>query len=349
MGINKSNATTIKDIAKDCGVSITTVSRVLSNKDYPVSTKVREAILESAKRLNYTPNPFARSLKTNSSSEIAVIVPSITNPFYTSLVSGIERVLSEEGRNILLYKINKNISEELITNLICKRLEGIIICGGKYDDNTIKQIKKKANQLNNIVFVDSSSSDNKFSNIRFDYKKGSMIAAEYLIANGHRSIVYASLNPEIKSREDRIDGFKEAMKNAELPLNSNSILIHRKSDMNNENDEFYAGISLAEEILKLKSAPSAVLATNDMVAFGILHHLNKSDIKVPDEISVVGLDDILFCQFSYPALTTIKVPAQEMGYAAAKLLLELTKNKTESALNITLEPTIIERNSVKKF
>jgi len=349
MSEHTNKAATIKDIARVCEVSVTTVSRVLSNNGYPVSRELSEKIIKAAQQLNYTPNLFARGLKTNESSEIAVLIPSITNPFYTSLVSGIENNAVKEGYNIIFYNTNNsNLSEErIIKSILGKRIGGMIISTGSDNISFTQGLQDRGAPSIKIVLVDYAVPGSSYSSVYFDYRKGSMMGVEYLISKGHSKIVYAGLEPISRTRLDRINGFKDAMSRAGFALNDKQILLYGQSQDGNENIEFRAGNDLAQRISKLEDRPTAVVAVNDMVAFGILHYFNKNRIKVPEDISVLGFDDGLFCEVSCPPLTTVRVPSKQMGEMAARLLLDdLKSGGGGSGINLTMEPVLVERSTV---
>lgn len=344
--------TTIKDIARECGVSVTSVSRVLSNSDYPVSAQMREKIIRTAQRLNYTPNLFARSLKTNESSEIAILVPNIVNPFYTSLVSGIESVAVKEGYTISLYSTDSNnLSERKIINSIHgKRISGMIISTGSDNGEFIKVLQSNSQSPIRIVLVDYPAPCSNHSSVFFDYRKGSALGVEYLIRKGHRDIIYAGLKPDRRTRAERIEGFKDVIEKAGIPFNEEALCIYDGNVKAKENPEFYAGKELAKRICAKSKKPTAVVAMNDMVAFGLMNYFNRSGVKIPQDISILGFDDNLFCEVSYPPLTTVRIPSRQMGELAAKILVDEMKNdNADSYVNLTIEPSLIERNTVAEI
>lgn len=348
----KNKAVTIKDVARECGTSVTTVSRVLSNGGYPVSSQLRDRIVKTAERLNYTPNLFARGLKTNKSSELAILIPSITNPFYTSLVSGIESIAIKEGYNILLYNTNSsNLSEEkIIRSVLGKRISGMIISTGNDSAEFIKELQNKKNPSIRIVLVDYAVSGSNYSSVYYDYRKGSALGVEYLINKGHRNLVYAGLKPDRRTRVDRIEGFKDAVMRAGLPFRDEMLCIYDSDTDQKENLEFLAGIELAKRILMMSDRPTSVVAVNDMVAFGLMNYFSRKGIKIPQEISILGFDDNLFCEVSYPPLTTVRVPSRQMGEMASRLLIdEIRTNSGSPFVNLTIEPSLVERFTVAEI
>ena len=348
----KDKVATIKDIARECGASVTTVSRVLSSSGYPVSSQMRDKIVKTAERLNYTPNLFARGLKTNESSELAILIPSISNPFYTSLVSGIESVVSKEGYNILLYNTNSsNLSEgKIVRSVLGKRISGMIISTGNDSAEFIKELQNEKRPGIRIVLVDYAVPGSNHSSVYYDYRKGSALGVEYLVNKGHRNIVYAGLKLDRRTRIDRIEGFKDAIGRAGLPFRDEMLCIFDDNANEKENLEFLAGIELAKRICMNGERPTAVVAVNDMVAFGLMNHFSRKGIKIPQDISILGFDDNLFCEVSYPPLTTVRVPSRQMGEMAARLLVdEIRGDGKSSYVNLTLEPSLVERHTVAKL
>lgn len=336
---------TLKHVAKNCGFSVTTVSRVLSGTDYPVSDEARKAITQTAKKLGYVPNVLARSLKTNISQEVAVILPSITNPFYTSMTMGIESVLSNAGYNMLVYLTGGDPARdcEMLNSLRGKMVAGVIIpadCITPEVAQILDNLKKDSIPFVTIDYIpDASSSD---IGVFFDYRRGGQLAARYLLDQGHRKIAFATLRLDRYSRRSRRKGFCEAVKAAGVPFSSKDVF------ESNEKDEFEAGIGLARNVLDSNRSYTAIASNNDAVAMGILSELASRGLRVPDDISVIGFDDCIFSRMSTPLLTTVQVPAEKMGKLAAQFMLgELTGEHFQ--YSIYLEPRIIERQSVRNI
>lgn len=341
-------AVTIKDIAHLCGVSAITVSRVLSGSNYPVSGEVRERVLKAAKELKYRPNLLARGLKTNQGLEIAIVIPSLTNPFYTSIVSGVERVAARSGYGITLYNCNNRYLSEtaMIENIIKRRIDRLVL---SVADNSAALIKQIASNGIKVVLLDCQAPDAQCNQIYFNYYKGSMLETEYLIANGHRRIAYLSLKPDRQSRIDRLDGFKAALLKSGLNFTAAMVFTADEQTELAEHSEFKAGFGLARQALASPLNPTAMVAANDMMALGVLSYLNSVALRVPEAISVVGFDDSIFSELSHPAITTVRVPAEQMGQMAAKLLLDDAPANAGSNFNIVLEPELVERHSVARL
>ncbi len=336
---------TLKDVAKATGFSITTVSRVLGGVDYPVHADTRDTICKAAKELNYIPNILARSLKTQVSKDVAVVMPSITNPFYTSIIMGIEGALSAQGYNMLTYltRMNRAKDSELVTSLRGKMIAGVIVaadCLTPSLSNSLLLLKKSGIPF---VITDYTPDLSEPSpGVFFDYRRGGQMAARYLLEQGHRRIAYATRTLDRLSRRGLKDGFCEVMASLGAPFGEKDVFISRsKSD-------FDASAELAQLLLEKAGQYTAVFANNDAVAVGMIAELARQGVRVPEDISVMGFDNCVFAKMSSPALTTVQVPAEDMGSLAAKSILEeLAGKKVE--YSIYLEPKIVERRSVQKL
>jgi LacI family transcriptional regulator len=199
-----------------------------------------------------------------------------------------------------------------------------------------------------VVMADCPKPNSMFNSVYYDYKKGSYLATEYLISQGHRKIVYAGLKLERESRELRVQGFLDAMRDHGLPGNEKQVLILNGQDVN-ENTQIESGEELARKVLSLKERPTAVAVINDIAAFGMLRGFHRERVTIPEDISIIGFDDSGFCEMSYPALTTVKVQSEQMGRMAAMLLLNEINGTSHSPMGLSLEPCIVERDSVAKI
>ena len=343
----KYKETTIHDIARASEVSAATVSRVLSRSNYPVNPEVRTRVLQAAEKLNYKHSLIYRSSKIFDK-EIAILISNFSNPFFPSIAVGFENVVSGEGFHSLVYDVNHWLSgsspQMLLYSLLRKNVKGVLVASPvmysvaeEFKDDFISRNIK-------VVMADCPKPNSIFNNVYYDYRKGSCLATEYLINKGHRNIVYAGLRLERESRELMVQGFLEAMLTHEI-THKDQIIILDSQDQD-ENTQIESGEQLAYRIFNLKKRPSAVVVTNDIVAFGILRGFHKMNIKIPEDISVIGYDDSIFCEMSFPALTTVKVQSEQMGQMAAMLLLNDINGISQNPVGLSLEPCIVERDSV---
>jgi DNA-binding LacI/PurR family transcriptional regulator/6-phosphogluconolactonase/glucosamine-6-phosphate isomerase/deaminase len=312
---------TIKDVAKESGYSITTVSRVLSGSDYPVSADARNAIEQCARSLGYVPNQLARSLKTSSSTEIAVITPSLRNPYYTTLITSIENTLSLQGYNMLVY-LRKRYSvnvQELIANLTSKMVAGVIIATDCINTKMAKGLRElKARKIPVIVFDDAVDGFSDLRGVFFDYHRGGRCAAQTLYQHGHKDVALITLDyTDEATRRSYVGGFCEFFREVGCPLRED-----RDIFKSSEADDFTAGMALADSVLNARKKYTAIAANNDSVAAGALSAMMLRGVNVPESISIIGMDDNIYARMTTPRLTTVHVPAAEMGKLAAKYLLE---------------------------
>lgn len=337
---------TIHDIAREANTSSATVSRVLSNSGYPVSKKLQQIILKTAKQLNYSPNALGRQLKTNSSMTIGVIIPSISNPFYSSVVLGIEEVARKKGYQVLLCNSLRSpkLEKEYFRTLHEKQIKGIIVSSISLDLGFLKGLTDLGKIL---VSLDQTLHYTDGSQLKFDYLKGGYMATEYLISMGHRQIAFVTSPLDRPSRKGIFEGYYKAMKEHSLELKEHYIQIASSEEEQSElNYEFVIGKLLAGNLLSMPNKPTGIFCCNDMIAIGVMHEVNERGFKVPDDISIIGFDNIDFSQMVTPALTTIEQPDYELGRKACELLMDRLTGKEGSNTNLMLEPKFIKRNSV---
>lgn len=339
----KMKQSTIKDVAKLSGFSITTVSRVLSGSSYPVSAGARDAIQNGARDLGYFPNILARSLKTSSSNEVAVIVPSIVNPFFTDMVSGIEEKLAACGYNMLIYLggTHGRKDAELLASLNGKMIAGVVISADCITPGLISGLLVLKAMGTPVIVTDYATEDIQgLCGIFFDYAKSGRMAAGYLVGKGHRSVAVCSRTLDRDTRRRFISGIREMLSQSGVSLDESDVF---QCDIEND---FEAGVYMAQCVLEANKGYTAIAANNDAVAVGALSTLIQSGVRVPEDISLIGLDDCVFSRMSTPLLTTVRVPACEMGRLASRSLLEEIEGK-HLEYSIYMEPSIVERQTVK--
>lgn len=346
--MNEMKRITIRDVAKVAGASITTVSRVLNKSDYPVKKELREKIIRVAEELNYKPNIFGKMLKGGSSTEIGVIVPTITNPYYAQLVSVVEKECILRGYVPIIcssYNSSK-LERKHLDMLIQKKVAGIII-------STINSNEAFLSELiqNNIRFIlfDQNYEGTDYDNVSFDFLKSGYMATEYTIKCGHRSIAMLTTPLDRRSRKLIYEGYRKALKDNGIHFDKKWLIVLPAGDNKTGGDSDYEnGKKLAKSLLNVGYLPDAVIAINDMTAIGIINELSVRGIRVPDDISVIGFDNILISFMVSPALTTIEQPTYETGYLATKILLDRIEGIEVKNSNILLQPSLIVRETVKR-
>ncbi|MCJ7841226.1 LacI family transcriptional regulator [Lederbergia sp. NSJ-179] len=339
--------TTIYDIAKKANTSTATVSRVLSNSNYPVSHELRQKIVKVAKELNYVPNMLGRQLKTNNSMTIGVIIPSITNPFYSSLVLGIEDIAQSRGYHLLLCNSHRSpeLEKKYLKTLFEKQVKGLIVSSISQNHKLLKELVEKG--LSMVAFDQTIDGFNS-SQIHFDFRRAGLMAIEYLWKKGHKKIAFISSPLSRPSRKDTYKGYLDGHKQFNISVNKDLVQIaSREEEVSERNYEFHNGIEMTRKLLKKDELPTAIFCCNDMTAFGVMNELAAQEIKVPEQISVMGFDNIEFAEMVTPPLTTIQQPDYEMGRMACNLLLDQLNGESTEHVDIMLQPRIIERKSVQ--
>lgn len=306
----KSPSVTIRDVAAEAGVSITTVSRSL-NGSGRVGRQTRERVAGVAARLGYQPNDLARSLHGKGSGTIAVLVPDITNPFFPELVKGVQAVTNEQGSLLLLCQTNEDADTALqeVQNLRRKRVDGVVLVGG------LGHSEELADAIAGVplVTVDRDTNISGASVVRSDHRAGGRLATEHLIELGHEHIAHIRGPAGLSVAQDRHDGYREALEQAELAYDEGLVV---------EGDyQETGGYDGLRALRRHRRRFTAVFCGNDVMSIGALRALDEVGLSVPDVVSVVGYDDIHLASYLRPGLTTIHQPIEQLGRRAAELLL----------------------------
>jgi DNA-binding LacI/PurR family transcriptional regulator len=325
----------IKDVAKEAGVSTATVSHVINETKY-VADETKKKVLDAIGKLNFYPNAHARSLASGKSNLIGLLVSDISNPFFPELVKSIEAAAFERGYNVILFNTNYDAKRaaDYVRRLIELKVAGVALMTAELDPNLIDELAGKEVR---VVFNDLGIVGQHMSNIVLDYSAGIEEAVRHLVSLGHEKIAHISGSSRIRSGIIRRDAFINAMKK-HFP--------NKKKNLIFEGDfRFESGQLAANEILKLKELPTAVVIANDMMALGAMQEFKSAGLQIPKDISIVGFDDIAFAALSDPPLTTICSPRVEMGRRAIEALITTIKMPTEFGVEIKIPTYLINRKS----
>ncbi|MGL5245619.1 MAG: LacI family DNA-binding transcriptional regulator [Sarcina sp.] len=329
--------TTLLDVAKELSLSKTTVSMVLNNKPINVSDETRKRIFEAAERLNYIPNSLARSLSTKRSYTIAFIVPDIDNPFFAEMAKAIETEAEKHGYSIILCNTfnNGRKEEQYIKLLISKLVDGVIIACGEEDNVGIETLK---NNKIPFVMVDRRVSEENINEVFCDNEQGIRLGIEYLINKGHKNIAFVGEDKSERFINSRLQYFKEISKEYNV-FNENLI----------EKDYFSmeGGIAATERLVHKKLHIDAIFYSSDVMAIGGMKYLLRNGYNIPEDISILGYDNIGICSFIEPELTTIAQPIYKMGADACSLLINIIKDTSSEGTIIALPSYLVERETVK--
>lgn len=343
----KTHGTTIIDIAKAAGVSTATVSRVLNDVDYPVRPELRKRVLETARAYNYSPNIFGRMLRNGKSTDIGVIIPSFSNPFFAELVSSIEAECYHRGYNPIFCSSHNDLQRELelIDQLLQRRVAGIIIRTISQDGSFLLNVQRQTN----VIALGQFATETACNSISFDFFGAGALATEYLLEQGHRDIAFLTLPLQRKSHQAVHDGIVSTMMEHGLSLKKDHIFVRDVEQVfGNYQDEFETGRLLARQYLDAGCPATAIISIDDMIAFGIISELSSKGVSVPDDCSVIGLDNISTSCMINPPLTTIAQHAVEAGQLATKVLIDSIEQETGVYSSLVIKPSLIERKSVKK-
>lgn len=331
---------TIKDIASEAGVSIATVSYVI-NKTKSISPETKKRVFKAIKSLHYHPSKSARSLATGETGNIGFILTDDhflrTEPFYTKIFLGTEFEARGEGYYIILSSINSDFSRKdpLPRFVMNASVDGIIIAG-KIPQNFIERM---ADYKIPTVFVDYVPPSNGYPLVLIDNVHGGVLAVNHLIELGHKNIAFISSDIEHPSFFDRLNGYRHALENAHIPVR-NDLIITSSAFQGRQ-----AGVDLAKRLFSSAKNVTAIFASNDAIAIGAIHYLKTRDIRVPEDVSVIGFDGIEADLLQDPPLSTVGVPKFELGAEALKLLVNTLNNKKSLPKKIIVPVELIVRKS----
>lgn len=344
---------TITDVAKDCGISTATVSRVLNNHGYPVSEKTRQTVLESARKLGYIPNLIGKMLKQNYNPSVGIIVPSLQNSFFVQLINAIsqEALSMDFTPHIFCSQRNVQYERTAIRQFIEQQIKILLI---ESIDKSSKYIQEFVNNGGKVCIF-SSNSDTPFRgivNATPNMVTTGEMAIEYLYSKGHREIAIISSPLTKKNRIETLKGVINAATKLNLPFNQDTDLFiaSHEEELESGQYEFKTGEELANRITSSKKKYTAILAFNDLLAIGAIHFFTKAGWSIPNDISIMGIDDIPASSFITPSLTTVNMASEFLGKSACRLLINsLKNNESDYALDIQIIPRVQVRDSVKQL
>lgn len=304
----------IKDIAVEAGVSHTTVSRALRGSSL-ISKETTKRIQETARKLGYLPSAAARSLRTNRSQALGVIVTNIYDPYFSEVLQGIEEVA--QGNDYSLFMAASQHDPERETMIVQAmqqhRVDGVIICSTMFSDEQSQHFSKYGIP---IVAINNQAVEDYRYSIYHDDVDGSRQLTRHLIELGHRKIAYLGNANSGRTTQDRLAGFHQEMDSAGLALPSNYVYEIPGSEPDKS-------VIAVDYFLNLRNRPTGIVCFNDMMAIGMLKNLQERGVRVPEEISITGFDNIVFSDYTNPPLTTFDQPKRFIGQKAAELLLTL--------------------------
>lgn len=331
----KFNQITIKDIARELGISPSTVSRAL--KDHPdISVATKKAVNELAEKLNYQPNTVALNLRQRKTNTIGVIIPEIVHFFFSTVISGIEDVAYEAGYNVILAQSNESIEREKtdIKALFNSRVDGMLLSISRETTN-FDHIESIISKGVPIVFYDRMYSNPDTSKVIVDDYIGAKEAVVHLIDQGFKRIAHLEAAPGIQIAVDRKRGYVDALKEHNMPVKENMII-------ECPNGSLEDGKKATKKLLSLNPIPDAIFANNDLLAMGAMLAIKERGLKIPQDVALMGFSNWFFSQLLDPPLSSVDQPGFEMGQEAARLLIRQIEMKDKDQFEIQPETKILK-------
>jgi len=300
----------IRDVAKRAGVSIATVSRAV-NRIPTVDPALAERVWEAIKEVGYLPNTQARALVSGRSHMLGLIVSEITNPFFPELVQEFENLAVAQGYEVLIGSTNyePERTESLIRRMLQRNVDGVAVMTFGIEEELVQKLVEREFPL---VFVDAGPSLPNIRVLKVNYGEGIRQAVQHLAALGHRNIAFITGPLHLRSAVARRDAFLKGMAELGLTVPAEHVV--------QGNHTMEGGITAMEQLIALPELPTGVMCSNDMTAIGALHALYRTTHRVPQDVSVVGFDDIHLAQFMLPPLTTVQMSCKDLAAAAVQAL-----------------------------
>jgi len=334
----------VLDVARRANVSIATASRVLSGSEYPVSRATRARVLEAAAELDYSPNLLAKAMATGRTGIVGVLVGDASDPYFAAIVRGVEDVARQHGQLVVVGNSDRDPAIELryLRALNDYRVDGLIFAGGGLtDDAYLREIRQAIDGFRSRGAACVALAPHVFASYRvlIDNEQVVRDAVAYLASVGHRRIAFLSGPPLLTTTGLRLAGYRAA---------SAALGLEEADDYVLEGDyTFEGGLRAARELHSLRPAPTALLASNDMMAMGAIVGLRQLGDRIPEDVSVMGIDDIPTAIAVHPALTTIAIPLHELGATGMESLLRLRSGELDAdGDGVTLPHRIVVRESV---
>lgn len=329
---------TIYDLAREAGVGIGTVSRCLNNHP-SVSPQTRARVLSIARRLSYTPHAHAQRLASRKTNSISTIIPYFTNYFFVQILEGVQDKAAELGFDLILYGVNHPTQAEqyLKRSLLRGHVDGVMLFSMKFPESYVSRFREMTLPL---VLVDAFHE--AFDSIRVKNREGAQAATRHLISLGHRRIAMINASPETQPARERLEGFQDALAEAGLPFHSSDLLATASGKADGFSRE--AGRAAMHELLSRPGPrPTAVFIASDVQALGALDAVREHGVRIPDDLAVVGFDDIELAR--HVGLTTMRQPMYAMGTLALERLAARMRDPALPPTLSTFTPELVVRGT----
>lgn len=330
---------TIKDVAQRAGVSVTTVSHVLNATRF-VSEDARERVEAAVRELAYVPSAVARSLKHNATRTLGMLIPNNSNPYFAEIIRGVEDCCFQAGYNLILCNSDDQPEKQAsyVRVLAEKRIDGLVLVSSGVAPSLAAQLQTLALP---VVLVDREVPGLDCDLVEVDHTAGGEIATRHLLELGHPQVVCISGPAGLTPSSQRRAGWKRALAAAGIA--------RREGDLVRGDFTSRSGYLAMQNLLARKNRPSAVFVCNDVMAIGALCAIHEAGLRAPEDISVVGFDDIELAAYTFPPLTTVAQPKQAIGTGTARLLLERVAGETGAPRRLILQPELRVRKSTTRF
>jgi LacI family transcriptional regulator len=325
----------MREVAERAGVSVTTVSHVVNNTR-TVSPETRSRVEEAMQTLGYQPNVLARSLRRGVTHTIGIILPDSANPYFAEVVRGIEDTSFVQGYSVILCNSDNDLEKEHhYTNvLVEKQVDGIIFVAAGLSTENIQDLCERGVPL---ILVDRHVPNVQVDKVLADNQQGGWLATRHLIDLNHRSIACIGGPTGVRLSSERVAGYRQALESADIDYDPKWIM---------EGDfQYQSGYSCAKELFHQQPSPTAIFACNDLMAIGAYRFAHEKNLLVPEQLSIVGFDDVRLAAYTNPPLTTIRQSKRKMGTQAAKLLLERIAQQDLEPRQVILGTELVIRGS----
>lgn len=332
--------TTIYEIAEKTGFSPSTVSRALSNSGY-CSPKTKAIVLEAARQLNYIPSSAGRALKSKQTKRILFCIPDIMNPFYFEMIRGTTDVLDKHGYYSMLCYTKHELAEELkFLRLLAEQYgDGMIMVSFNFNETNMEAIRRSPYPIVTTNPYAEQTDDDQYDTVYVDHTQAMYLATEHLISLGHREIALVIGQLDEQTGRERAAGYRACMDDHGLAYDEGNFIIGDYTKASGER--------AAEMIHSSEKAFTAIVAANDLMAVGLMAYFMKMKIRIPEDYSLISLDNTDYAQTVNPPLTSVDMKQYEIGSQAAELLMERIQGKREERKALKIKPELMIRESTK--
>jgi len=343
------NGLTIADVAREAGCSVATASRVLSASKYPVSASMQARVLKAAAKLGYSDNLKKRMLVTDQNPFLGVIVPTFQNPRYLLFIAGIEQMANRENHSTFIMNSHRDplLERQLINSLIQKKIGSLLLMSVDESSESLRHYLNLGGFA--CVFESNFPDIPNVLNAKENRFEAGRIATEYLLSQGHHAIAFLTTPlKHFQSRRLTLDGCRFAIEKHALPFSfENIFMVSEESESSDGIYELEVGYAMAERILQHHNRYTGIVCQNDMLAYGVITGLKAAGAQVPNNISVVGIDNIRFDNICYPRLTTVDTFADKLAQHATQLVIRMDDHTDAHLTPLSIKPELIVRGSTR--